>query len=97
MPFEIVKQPIHFYPNPSDAPEWLREANDKIQNADGYLVISAEYNCTMPPALTNMMDHFPPWSYAYRPAAIAAYSVCEYQWVNKSAKGDVWYPPKELT
>ena len=77
MPFEMVKQPLHFYPDQSAAPQWLRDAHDKILAADGFLVISAEYNCTIPPALTNMMDHFSPASYANKPCAIATYSVCK--------------------
>ena len=38
------------------------------------MVVSAEYNNSMPPALTNMMDHFPIPSYKYRPSGIVCYS-----------------------
>jgi NAD(P)H-dependent FMN reductase len=47
-------------PNPDDAPSWMKEVNEKIKSADGYIIVSAEYNCGIPPALSNMMNHFPP-------------------------------------
>jgi len=74
-PFEVVKSPIHFMKDPEkEAPEWLLEMNTKIQNADGFIVVSAEYNCGIPPALANVMDHFPPASYRHRPCGIVTYS-----------------------
>ncbi|XP_037035138.1 FMN-dependent NADPH-azoreductase-like isoform X2 [Bradysia coprophila] len=75
MPFEIVKAPLHFYPNPADAPQWLRDTNDAIKEADGFLMLSPEYNYTLSPALTNMIDHFPPSSYRHKPAAVVTYSM----------------------
>ena len=74
MPFEVIRKPLHFYPDPTQAPDWLKEANEKIKNTDGFLIISPEYNCTIPPTLSNMMDHFPPKSYHYKPTAIVTYS-----------------------
>lgn len=41
--------------------------------ADGYIVVSAEYNHSIPPALSNLLDHFLE-EYAGRPAAIVCYS-----------------------
>jgi len=41
---------------------------------DGYVVVSGEYNHSVPPALTNLIDHFIE-EYAFRPAAIVCYSV----------------------
>jgi NAD(P)H-dependent FMN reductase len=40
---------------------------------DGYVVVSGEYNHSIPPALTNLIDHFLE-EYAFRPAAIVCYS-----------------------
>jgi len=71
----LLKQPLQFYPDPSKAPQILRDLNEKIQKADAFVVITAEYNRQMPPALTNLIDHFPPRSYAYRPSAIVCYSL----------------------
>ena len=38
-------------------------------------IVTPEYNCSLPPALTNLLDHFPPASFRHKPATIAAYSV----------------------
>ncbi len=56
----VLKQPLHFYRDPTKIPEILPKLNKKIQEADAYLIISAEYNRSIPPALTNILDHFPP-------------------------------------
>lgn len=71
----LLKQPLHFYPDQQQAPKILRELNEKIKRADAYLIVTAEYNRQMPPALTNMLDHFPPRSYAFKCSAIASYSL----------------------
>jgi len=73
--FELLQLPIHFMPNPNDAPEWLKEAHDKIRSADAFLIASAEYNSVLPAALTNMLDHFPPASFRNRPVGTVSYSV----------------------
>lgn len=56
-----------------EAPELLEELASLIRNADGFLVVSGEYNHSIPPALTNLMDHFLE-EYRFRPSAIACYS-----------------------
>jgi len=71
----VLKQPLHFYRDPTKAPDILHKLNKKIQEADAYIIVSAEYNRTIPPALTNMMDHFPPGSYEFKPSAIVTYSM----------------------
>jgi NAD(P)H-dependent FMN reductase len=40
---------------------------------DGYVAVSGEYNHSIPPALSNLIDHFLE-EYAFRPAAIVCYS-----------------------
>ena len=74
MKFELLRRPLHFHQDPSQAPEWLRKADSEIKAADGFLIVTPEYNSTLPPALSNMLDHFSPQSYAYRPVAFASYS-----------------------
>jgi len=71
----LLKQPLQFYPDPSQAPQQLRDLNEKIKAADVYIVLTAEYNRQMPPALTNLLDHFPPVSYAFKTSAIVCYSM----------------------
>lgn len=43
-------------------------------DADAIIVVSAEYNHSIPPALSNLMDHFPGSSFALKPSGIMCYS-----------------------
>lgn len=70
----LLKKAFHFYKDPLEAPKVLQETNKVIEEADAFMVITAEYNHSMPPALTNLMDHFPIRSYKYRPSGIVCYS-----------------------
>lgn len=54
-------------------PEMLKELAGIIKNADGFVVVTGEYNHTMPPALTNLMAHFLE-EYFHRPVGIVSYS-----------------------
>jgi NAD(P)H-dependent FMN reductase len=55
------------------APQVLEKLAGIIKAADGYLIVSAEYNHSIPPALSNLLDHFLE-EYSWRPSAIACYS-----------------------
>ena len=55
----VLKKPLHFYNNPSEIPAELKKLNNIIKKADAYLILTAEYNRSLPPALTNTMDHLP--------------------------------------
>ncbi|XP_052762764.1 uncharacterized protein LOC128205278 isoform X1 [Mya arenaria] len=74
MEFSMLKKPLHFYKDRSQAPKWLSEANEKILTADALLLISCEYNHCIPPALSNMVDHFPGSSFAWKPSGLITYS-----------------------
>lgn len=75
MNFPMVHKPVFFYgPERKGAPEWLVKAEQKVKEADAYVIVSAEYNHAIPPALSNMMDHFGGSCYAYKPSAIVCYS-----------------------
>jgi len=85
LPFEMLHEPLHFMKNPEqDAPQWMKDANGTILDADGAIIVSPEYNCTLPPALTNMMDHFSPRSYRHKPCGIVTYSLGSYGGVRAS-------------
>jgi len=58
---------------PSEAPKVLQGLARLIIPADAYIVVSGEYNHTVPPALTNLMDHFLE-EYFWKPSAIVCYS-----------------------
>lgn len=55
------------------APAVMEELADVFRRADGFAIVSAEYNNGIPPALKNLLDHFLE-EYFWRPAAIACYS-----------------------
>eukprot|EP01127_Copromyxa_protea_P017612 TRINITY_DN5397_c0_g1_i1.p1 TRINITY_DN5397_c0_g1~~TRINITY_DN5397_c0_g1_i1.p1 ORF type:complete len:198 (-),score=45.70 TRINITY_DN5397_c0_g1_i1:28-621(-) len=69
----LLEKPQFYYP-PGEAPAELNEAAKIIEDADAYVVVSAEYNHSIPPALSNLMSHFGGTQYKYRPAAIVTYS-----------------------
>ena len=68
-------KPLHHYSDRTQAPDWLRDANRKVQEADAVVVVSAEYNHSIPPALCNLLDHFPGSTFAYKPSGIVCYSM----------------------
>jgi len=55
------------------APEILEKLAALYKIADGFAIVSAEYNHGMPPALKNLLDHFLA-EYYWRPSAIICYS-----------------------
>jgi NAD(P)H-dependent FMN reductase len=55
------------------APEPLEQLAETYRNADGFLVVSGEYNHGIPPALKNLLDHFLE-EYFFRPSGIVCYS-----------------------
>lgn len=56
-----------------DAPPVLEELASLFRQADGFVVVSGEYNHSIPPALSNLLDHFLE-EYFWRPSAIVSYS-----------------------
>jgi len=55
------------------APPVLERLAGIIKSADGYVIVSGEYNHSIPPALSNLLDHFLE-EYFFKPSAIACYS-----------------------
>lgn len=55
------------------APTVLERLAAVIKAADAYVIVSAEYNHSIPPALSNLLDHFLE-EYFFKPSAIACYS-----------------------
>jgi len=56
------------------APETLEKLAKLFRAADAFVVVTAEYNHSVPPALTNLLDHFLK-EYFFRPSAIVSYSM----------------------
>lgn len=55
------------------APEPIAKLADIMREADAYIIVSAEYNHSIPPALSNLLDHFLE-EYFFKPSAIVCYS-----------------------
>jgi NAD(P)H-dependent FMN reductase len=55
------------------APAVLEELARLYRRADGFMIVTAEYNQSVPPALKNLLDHFLE-EYFWRPSAIVSYS-----------------------
>jgi len=56
-----------------EAPAMLEELATLYRSADGFAIVSGEYNHGIPPALKNMLDHFLE-EYFWRPSGIICYS-----------------------
>lgn len=72
-PSEDVFKP-HFAYAKSQAPAHLTALADKITQADGYIMVSPEYNHSMSPALADLLNHFGSSLFSYKPSAIVTYS-----------------------
>lgn len=55
------------------APPHMQEAADILAAADGFVIVTAEYNHSIPAALKNLLDHYQS-EYLYKPSAIVTYS-----------------------
>jgi NAD(P)H-dependent FMN reductase len=58
---------------PGQAPEVLERLAGVVRAADAYVIVSGEYNHSIQPALSNLLDHFLE-EYFFKPSAIACYS-----------------------
>ncbi|XP_066914004.1 uncharacterized protein [Clytia hemisphaerica] len=71
----LLKKPLHFYKDRSEAPEILQTLNEKVEQSDCFLILTAEYNMNLPPALTNLMSQLPPPSFEYKPSGLISYTL----------------------
>ena len=55
------------------ASEVLEKLAGWLNASDGFLIVTGEYNHSVPPALKNLLDHFQR-EYYFKPSAIASYS-----------------------
>ncbi|ASP32110.1 NADPH-dependent FMN reductase [Labrenzia sp. VG12] len=56
------------------APDQLDDLARQIMEADGYVMVSPEYNHSMSPALAHLLNHFGSSLFSYKPSAIVTYS-----------------------
>jgi chromate reductase, NAD(P)H dehydrogenase (quinone) len=64
----------HFSYAEKKAPLELENLARSIEAADGYVMISPEYNHSMSPALSDLLNHFGSSLFSYKPSAIVTYS-----------------------
>lgn len=64
----------HFSYAKGKAPKAQEDLARQIEAADGFVMVSPEYNHSMSPALAHLLNHFGSSLYAYKPSAIATYS-----------------------
>lgn len=58
----------------NELPEGAATLKRTIEDADCYLIVSPEYNHSVPPALSSLMDHFGASCYKGKVAGIVTYS-----------------------
>src|SRR5260370_8911446 len=58
---------------PGKAPPVLERLSQIIKPADAYVIVSGEYNHSIPPALSNLLDHFLD-DYFFKPSSTVCYS-----------------------
>ena len=63
--------------DPGSAPPALEALARLYRTADAFIVVSGEYNHSIPPALSNLLDHFLE-EYFFRPSAIVCYSTGQF-------------------
>jgi len=71
-PLPLLDKMYKEYPK-GRAPEMLERLAALIVPADGVVVVSGEYNHSIPPALSNLLDHFLE-EWFWKPSAIVCYS-----------------------
>ena len=59
--------------SPGTAPEPMERLAKHFNDSDGLLIVTGEYNQSIPPALKNILDHFQK-EYFFKPSGIASYS-----------------------
>ena len=74
MDLPVLRQSMMFVKDWTTLPETMVKANETLVNSDTIVVISPEYNHSIPPALSNLIDHFPISSYKYKVSGIVCYS-----------------------
>lgn len=72
-PNQAIFKP-HFAYAKGKAPQYLDELATTIQQADGYIMVSPEYNHAMSPALMDLLNHFGSSLFSFKPSAIVTYS-----------------------
>ena len=68
----------------NEAPVSLEKVHIELESSDAFVIVSAEYNHFMPPALVNLLNHYYD-EYQRKPSAVATYSVSPFGGVRVSS------------
>ncbi len=68
-----------------DAPSEMAAIGRKLEESDGFILVSAEYNHSMPAGLKNLLDHFQS-EYLYKPCGLVTYSAGPFGGVRSTAE-----------
>lgn len=74
----------------------LKPLADLYERTDGFCVVSGEYNHSVPPALSNLIDYFLE-EYFFRPSAIVCYSSSPYGGVRAAMQLRALLPEVGMT
>jgi len=58
---------------PGDAPAAMEAVAEIFRDADGFIIVSGEYNHSVPAALKNLLDHYQT-EYLYKPSGLVTFS-----------------------
>jgi NAD(P)H-dependent FMN reductase len=75
----------HFTFPAGQAPRPLEHLAAAIGAADGYVMVSPEYNHSMSPALAHLLNHFGSSLFSYKPSLIVTYSAGQWGGVRAAA------------
>lgn len=75
MDLPATQQSMNFLFNPSAVPQNIKDFNEKVKGYEAFVFVCAEYNWSMPPALTNMFDNIPPVTTCWKPCGFVNYSM----------------------
>jgi NAD(P)H-dependent FMN reductase len=64
---------MHKEYDPGTTPDNMEKIHTILDGADGFVIVSGEYNHGIPAALKNILDHFQS-EYFFKPSAIVSYS-----------------------
>lgn len=67
-----------------DAPQVLKDISTILTESDGFVIVSGEYNHSIPPPLKNLIDFFGK-EYQYKPSAIVSYSSGSFAGIRASS------------
>lgn len=71
-PHPLIDKMYKEFPE-GEAPEVMQKVSKILKDADAFIVVSGEYNNSVPPALLNLIDHYQS-EYFFKASAIASYS-----------------------